>query len=90
LIESKGELSKSRFLLKRHRAEPLANFGDMRAGINPAPTVLFVGEGFIPSLLDYGSRTVSDGLSASNIRSSKTAAKGILFENCTPPPSTPE
>jgi hypothetical protein len=23
----------------------------MRAGINPAPTVLFVGEGFIPSLL---------------------------------------
>ena len=31
-------------------AEPHANFGDMRAGINPAPTVLIVGK-FIPSLL---------------------------------------
>jgi hypothetical protein len=30
--------------------EPLAKLGDMRAGINPAPTVFIVGDGFIPSL----------------------------------------
>jgi hypothetical protein len=44
--------------LKRHRAEPPANFGDMRAGINPAPTVLFVGEGFIPSFKYYHANLV--------------------------------
>jgi hypothetical protein len=30
--------------------EPLAEFENARAGINPAPTVFVVGEGFIPSL----------------------------------------
>jgi hypothetical protein len=31
--------------------QPRAEFDSSRAGINPAPTVLFVGDGFIPSLL---------------------------------------
>ena len=38
----------------------------------------------------YSARTVSDGRSASKMRSSRIIAKGIFFENCTPPPSNPE
>jgi hypothetical protein len=49
-VSTSIEQSESKQDREALRSEPLAKFVSERAGINPAPTEMFVGEGFIPSL----------------------------------------